>query len=97
VFGNKRLLALSGAVEVTNRNRSVFRRFGGIQVVREAVLLDEALRDDPEDLGPDFTDGMDTPVTRLVESLVRRRVDSLVLETHRLKEKRDGLGEHTNE
>ena len=43
------------------------------------MLGDETLRDEPEDLSPDFADGVDTPVTRLVEGLVGRRVDSFIL------------------
>ena len=61
---------LSRPIEVSLRHRSVLKRCRREQCVDIAVLIDEALRDDPEDLGPDFANGVYTPVTRLVESLV---------------------------
>jgi hypothetical protein len=85
VLGNERLggtvdLVFAGAVEVTGRDGAILfgqRREEGI---RELVLLDEFLGDNPEDLSPDLTNGVHTPVTRLVEGLVRRGVDGDVLE-----------------
>ena len=47
------------------------------------MLDDETLRDDPEDFGPNFADSVDTPVARLIKSLVRRWVDSVILGTRR--------------
>ena len=84
VLGDQRLLVakdvdLLRAVEVTNRDRAISERSGRVEAVRETVLGDETLRDDPEDLSPDFTDGVDTPVAGLVEGLVGGRVDSLIL------------------
>ena len=87
VLGNERLggtvdLVFAGAVEVTSGDGAIFfgqRREEGI---RELVLLDEFLGDNPKDLSPDLTNGVHTPVTRLVEGLVRRGVDGDVLEMH---------------
>jgi hypothetical protein len=77
VLGHERLLAGGGAVEVAFGDGTISKRRGWVNVVAETVLLDKALRDDPEDLRPDFTDGVDTEVS--VEGLVGRRVNSLVL------------------
>jgi hypothetical protein len=79
VLGNERLLARTGAIEISLRDSPVSAGGRREEVVREAVLLDEPLRDDPEHLRPDLADGVDTEVSRLVEGLVRRRVDGLVL------------------
>ena len=45
------------------------------------MLGDQILGEDPEYLGPDLADGVHTPVTRLVEGLVCRWVDRVVLGT----------------
>ena len=87
MLGHERLgLALRGelllAVEVTLGDGAVLERLGREEVVDEAVLLDEALGDDPEDLRPDFADGVDTPVAGLVEGLVDGGVDGLILWKH---------------
>jgi len=87
MLGNERLggtvnLVFSRSVKVTGGNGAVLfgqRREEGI---REFVLLDEFLGDNPEDLSPDLTDGMYTPVTWLVEGFVRRGVYVDVLEMH---------------
>ena len=79
VLGDERLASNSGAVEVARGYGAVLERSRGEEVLCVSVLLNEALGDDPEDLSPDFTDGVDTPVAGLVEGLVRRRVDGLVL------------------
>ena len=70
------------AVEVALGDRAIRERLGREEVVDEAVLLDEALGDDPEDLRPDLADGVDTPVAGLVEGLVDGGVDGLVLWKH---------------
>jgi hypothetical protein len=80
VLGDEGLLSRAGAVEVAGGDGAVGGGRGREEVVREAVLLDQALRDDPEDLRPDLADGVDTEVTGLVERLVRRGVDGLVLQ-----------------
>lgn len=79
MLGNKGLLALSGAVEVASGDSSIFQRLGREQVLRVTVLLNETLRDDPKDLSPNFANSVDTPVTGLIEGLVGRGVDGLVL------------------
>lgn len=81
VLGDEGLLAaLRGPVEVACGDGSVLEGLGREEIVGEAVLLDQTLRNDPENLGPNFTDGVDAPVAGLIESLIGRRVDSLVLE-----------------
>ena len=84
MFGNERFpFASSGVfrrpVEVTLWDGSVVERCRWEQSVGIAVLVDEAVRDDPEDLSPDFTDGVDFTVTGFVQCLVCRRVDGLIL------------------
>jgi len=65
-------------VEIAEGNGAVLECGGREECSGEPVLGDELLLDDPEDLGPDFTDGVNTPVTSSVEDLVSRRVDSRV-------------------
>ena len=85
MFGNERFpFASSGVfrrpVEVTLWDGSVVERCRWEQSVDIAVLVDEPLRHNPEDLSPDFADGMDTPVIGFnVQCLVCRRVDGLIL------------------
>jgi hypothetical protein len=59
------------------------------------VLLDEALGDDPKHLCPDFTDSVDTEVSRLVKGLVGRGVDGLVLDME-VSGDGDSKGEETH-
>jgi hypothetical protein len=47
------------------------------------VLLNKALRNGPQDFGPNFTNSVYTPITGTVEDLVRRGVDSVVLHHRR--------------
>ena len=84
VLGYQGLLVASSvvllrAVEVTSRDRTVSGRGRREQALRETVLRDEAVRNDPQHFSPDFTDGVDTPVAGLVEGLVGGRVVSLIL------------------
>ena len=87
VLGNERFRSavdfiFARSVEVTGRNRTILfdqRREEGF---RKPVVLDEFIGNNPEDLGPDFTNGMHTPVTWLVESLVCRGVNVDVLMTY---------------
>lgn len=84
MLGDERLLlakqgVLSREVEVALGDGTVCECRGREEAVAEAVLLDEVLRDDPEDLGPNFADSVNTPVPRSVKRLVRRRVDGAVL------------------
>lgn len=72
-------LARHVLVEVAQWDCAILERLRWEERRREVVLRDEALLNDPEDLGPDFTDGVYTPVTGLVKSLVRRRVDGGIL------------------
>lgn len=62
---------LCWAVEVALGDRTIGQGDGRVQRVSVAVLLDEALRDNPKDLSPDLTNGVYTPVARLVKRLVR--------------------------
>ena len=76
MLGNERLgvtvdLVFAGAVEVTSGDGAVLPGQRWEESVRESVLLDELLGDDPEDLSPDLANGVDTPITGLVEGLVR--------------------------
>lgn len=70
---------LLGAVEVACGDAAVFEGLGWEERLRVAVLLDEALGDDPEDLSPDFSDGVYAPVAWLIQGLVSGGVDGLVL------------------
>jgi hypothetical protein len=79
VLGNEGLASDSGAVEVARGDGAVLERSRRIEAICVPVLLDEALGDDPKDLSPDFTDGVDTPVAWLVKSLVLGGVDGGVL------------------
>ena len=85
VLGYKGLLLaeriiLLRTVEVTHRDGTISERLRREQGVGVSVLGNETLGDDPEDLSPNFTNGVHTPVTRLIERLVRRGVDSVVLQ-----------------
>jgi hypothetical protein len=77
MLGNKRTLVIP--IEVTCGNGTVLERSRREQLVRVTVLLDELLGHDPQNLSPDFTNSMDTPVSWLVERLVGRWVDRLIL------------------
>jgi len=66
-------------IEVTCRDGSILERCGREEVVRVTVLLDELLGHDPQHLCPNFTNSMNAPVSWLVEGLVARWVDSLIL------------------
>lgn len=87
MFGNERLggtvgLVFAGSVEVPSRDGAILvdqRREKGN---REPVLLDEFIGDNPEDLSPDFTNGVHTPVTWFVEGLVCRGIDFDVLKPY---------------
>ena len=85
VLWNKRLgvtvnVVLAGSVEVPSGDGTVTFGCRGEEGIRESVLLDKLLGDNPEHLSPDFANGMYTPITWLVEGLVCRRVDGNVLE-----------------
>ena len=84
VLGNERLggtagIVLARSVEVASGDGAIFFSQRGEEGVGESVFVDEFLGDDPEHLGPDLADGVHTPVTWLVEGLVRRRVDGDIL------------------
>lgn len=66
-------------IEITERDSAILGRGRREEILSEAVFLNKLLRDDPEDLSPDFTNGVDTPISRLIESLVSGGVDGLVL------------------
>ena len=80
-FGAAVDLIFTGPVEVPGGNGTILLDQGREERIREPVLLYKFIGDDPEDLSPDFTNGVHTPVTRLVEGLVRRGVDVDVLKT----------------
>jgi hypothetical protein len=80
VLGNKGLASLPWAVEVTLRDDAVLVGLWREEIRCKAVLLDHLLLDDPEDFCPDFADGMNAPIARLVEGFVRRGVNGEVLE-----------------
>jgi hypothetical protein len=71
------------AIEVSFRNGPVGQWRRWEQVFGIAVLDDQALADNPQNLGPNLANGVDTPVPRLVKRLVRGRVDGLVLRGER--------------
>jgi hypothetical protein len=72
------VLAGLGDVEVALGDNTVGTRLGWEEGLTPSVLGDQLLLDDPEDLSPDFADGVYTPVAGLVESLVGRGVDDVV-------------------
>lgn len=72
---------LRHAVEVTERNRAIFERRRWEERLDEAVLLNQSLGNDPEDLCPDFTDSVNPPVLGPIERLVRGRIDRLILQS----------------
>ena len=67
-----------GPEKVSIRNRTVRKRQGRVERVRISVLLDQTVGSDPEDLCPHFANGVYTPVSRRVESLVHGWVDGVV-------------------
>ena len=76
VLGNERFggtvnIVLTRSVEVASGDRPILLGQWREEGVRESVFLDESLGGNPEDLSPDLADGVHTPVTWLVESLVR--------------------------
>ena len=84
VLGNKWLrlalgIILAGAVEVSLGDRAILIGLRGEESVAVSILSDELLIDEPQHLGPDFADRVDTPVTSAVEGLVGRGIDLLVL------------------
>jgi hypothetical protein len=88
VDGHQRLLfarcrVFTCAVELALGDRAILKRLGREKRLRVFVLLDQALGNSPENLRPDFTDGVHTPVARLIERLVARGVDLGVLKTGR--------------
>lgn len=87
MLGNKRFgctvdLVFAGSIEVAGRDGAILLGQGGEEGIRETVLLDELIGDNPKDLGPDFTDGVHAPVTWLIESLVCGGVDVDTLKMH---------------
>ena len=78
MLGDERILLIR-TIEVTYWDGTVFERSGREKVVRVTVLLDELLGHDPQDFSPHFTNSMDAPVSWLVEGLVGRWVDRLIL------------------
>lgn len=79
MFRHQGLSSRCWAVEVAYRDGTIFQGFGREQVVGKSVFLDEAVHDSPENLGPDFTYGVDTPVPGTVKCLVRGWIDGVVL------------------
>lgn len=76
VYGNEGLgdavsIVFPRPVEIASGDGAVLPGQRREEGVREPVLLDEFIGDNPEDLSPDFTDGVDAPVTWAVEGLVR--------------------------
>lgn len=85
MFGDQWLLLTGSSVflrtvEIALGNNAIGTRVRWVKGVGETVLGDKTVRDDPKNFSPDFTDSVDTPVSGLVESLVCRWVDSLILE-----------------
>lgn len=78
MLGNKGFASLSWTVEVTFRDVVVIGLWWE-EICRKSVLLDHLLLNDPEDFCPDFADGMNAPIARLVQDFVRRGVNGEVL------------------
>ena len=86
VLWNERLgatvdIVIDGSVEVPSRDGAIVFRHRGEEGIRESVLLDKVLGDNPENLSPDLADGVYTPVTWFVEGFVCRGVNGNVLGT----------------
>jgi hypothetical protein len=80
VLGYERFIQASTfTVEVVSGDGTILERSGREETVRIAMLLNDFLRNNPENFGPNLADGMDTPIVWLVEDLVSRRVDALIL------------------
>ena len=58
MLGNERLAHDLRTVKVADGHSAVFEGLRGEESIGVTVLLNHALRDDPEDLGPNFTDGV---------------------------------------
>lgn len=58
VLGDKRLAHGMWAVEITLGDSAVLERLRREERLRVSMLLNKALRDDPEDLCPDLTNSM---------------------------------------
>jgi hypothetical protein len=76
VLRNER--AFTVAIEISSGDGSVGERRRREELIRVAMLLNELLGNDPEDLGPDFANGVHTPVYRLVKGLIGRWVNRLI-------------------
>lgn len=66
-------------VEITEGNGAIFERRRWEKRFNEAVLRNQTLGNNPKHLCPDFTDSVNPPVLGLIERLVRRRIDRIVL------------------
>ena len=73
------LMGGSRTVEVTGWHSAIFQWFRREQILRVSVFLNEYLQHGPQDLGPDFTDSMNTPIPGIVKNLICRGVDGVVL------------------
>lgn len=78
MLGDERTLLIR-TIEVTCWDGTILKRSRREEIVRVTVLLDELVGHDPQDLSPDFTNSMDAPISWLVERLVGRWVDRLIL------------------
>lgn len=84
VLGNKGFTFASssefgGLVEVTFGDGSVLEWCRGEQSIGISVLLDKALRDNPKDFSPDFTNSVDTPIAWFIQGLISRWVNRFIL------------------
>lgn len=72
---------LRHAVEVTERNRAIFERSRWEEGLDEAVLLNQALGNNPKNLRPDLADSVNPPVLGPIERLVRGRINRIILKS----------------
>lgn len=72
-------IVLGGTIKVAIRNNAVDIRLRRVQSLGVAMFLDEDLAGDPKYLSPDFTNGMNTPISWIVKGLVRRWVNGHIL------------------
>ena len=86
-------------IEVACGHSAVFQRLRREQVLRVSMFLDKALQHGPQNLSPNFTNSVDTPIPGIVKSLICRGVDGVVLHEKRDRNAAQGgrKGENTKE
>lgn len=66
-------------VEIADWDCAIFERKWWEKRLSEAVLLDQPVSNDPEDLCPHLANRVNSPVSRLVKCLVRGGINAFIL------------------